>query len=133
MAATTSPRATSKQSGGHQNHPNSHQNSHQNNNRNAPSSSSSSRNKPSDIRNRHSGHVTQPQAQQLQQYQQQQPKKEIIGNYLLQKKLGVGTFGEVRLAIHIPTGEKNIPQNILSNITENITQNIRQKITLYIL
>lgn len=38
--------------------------------------------------------------------QQQAPSKQIIGNYLLQKKLGVGTFGEVRLGIHIPTGEK---------------------------
>jgi serine/threonine protein kinase len=34
-----------------------------------------------------------------------QPNKQIVGNYQLQRKLGVGTFGEVRLAIHLPTGQ----------------------------
>ena len=62
-----------------------------------------SKNKPSsEGRSRTSGTGQSSQSGQSQQPQ----KKEIIGNYLLQKKLGVGTFGEVRLAIHIPTGKK---------------------------
>lgn len=33
-------------------------------------------------------------------------KVEVIGNYILSKEVGKGTFGVVRLAKHIPTGEK---------------------------
>lgn len=29
-----------------------------------------------------------------------------IGNYVLGKTIGEGTFGKVKLAIHLPTGEK---------------------------
>jgi len=34
------------------------------------------------------------------------PKKQVIGNYVLGKTVGEGTFGKVKLAIHLPTGEK---------------------------
>ena len=30
----------------------------------------------------------------------------VIGNYKVSKTIGEGTFGKVRLGIHIPTGEK---------------------------
>ena len=33
-------------------------------------------------------------------------KKKIIGNYVLGRSLGEGTFAKVKLAVHIPTGEK---------------------------
>ncbi len=36
-----------------------------------------------------------------------QPKV-ILGNYRLEKTIGEGTFGKVKLAIHIPTQEKVI-------------------------
>lgn len=32
--------------------------------------------------------------------------KKQIGNYLIGKTLGQGTFGKVKLGIHIPTSEK---------------------------
>ena len=35
-----------------------------------------------------------------------QKKQNIVGNYLLEKTIGEGTFGKVKLAIHIPTGEQ---------------------------
>jgi hypothetical protein len=30
----------------------------------------------------------------------------VIGNYSLEKTIGEGTFGKVKLGYHIPTGEK---------------------------
>ena len=33
-------------------------------------------------------------------------KKQIIGNYRIEKTIGEGTFGKVKLGIHIPTEEK---------------------------
>jgi serine/threonine protein kinase len=33
-------------------------------------------------------------------------KRKIVGQYMFGKTIGEGTFGKVRLAIHIPTGEK---------------------------
>ena len=30
----------------------------------------------------------------------------LLGNYILQKTIGEGTFGKVKLGIHIPTNEK---------------------------
>ncbi len=35
-----------------------------------------------------------------------QEKRQIVGQYMLGKTIGEGTFGKVKLAIHIPTGEK---------------------------
>jgi hypothetical protein len=35
-------------------------------------------------------------------------QKKVVGNYLLGKTIGEGTFGKVQLAIHMPTGEKVI-------------------------
>ncbi len=35
----------------------------------------------------------------------------IIGNYRLEKTIGEGTFGKVKLGIHIPTEEKVILNN----------------------
>jgi serine/threonine protein kinase len=34
------------------------------------------------------------------------PKRQIVGQYMLGKTIGEGTFGKVKLAVHIPTGEK---------------------------
>ena len=81
MAATSSSRGSSRQTGG--------------------TNRASSKSRPSDGRSKNSGAVGQSQPQQVHQHQN---FKEVVGNYMLQKKLGVGTFGEVRLAIHIPTG-----------------------------
>jgi 5'-AMP-activated protein kinase catalytic alpha subunit len=33
-------------------------------------------------------------------------KRSLIGNYFLQKTIGEGTFGKVKLGIHTLTGEK---------------------------
>lgn len=33
-------------------------------------------------------------------------KRQIVGQYMIGKTIGEGTFGKVKLAIHIPTGEK---------------------------
>lgn len=33
-------------------------------------------------------------------------KRQIVGQYMVGKTIGEGTFGKVKLAIHIPTGEK---------------------------
>eukprot|EP01038_Epipyxis_sp_PR26KG_P012421 gene12421-16659_t len=35
-----------------------------------------------------------------------QEKRKIIGQYMIGKTIGEGTFGKVKLAVHIPTGEK---------------------------
>ena len=35
----------------------------------------------------------------------EQPRK-MVGNYILGKTIGEGTFGKVKIAVHIPTGEK---------------------------
>ena len=35
-----------------------------------------------------------------------QKKQNIVGNYRIEKTIGEGTFGKVKLAIHIPTGEQ---------------------------
>lgn len=45
------------------------------------------------------------QRQQQQQAQTSQPRK-IVGQYMLGKSIGEGTFGKVKLAVHLPTGEK---------------------------
>jgi serine/threonine protein kinase len=37
---------------------------------------------------------------------QQQQQHKIVGSYMLGKTIGEGTFGKVKLAMHIPTGEK---------------------------
>ena len=36
-----------------------------------------------------------------------------MGQYMLGKTIGEGTFGKVKLAIHIPTGEKVTIWNVL--------------------
>ena len=36
----------------------------------------------------------------------QNSKKQIIGNYRIEKTIGEGTFGKVKLGIHIPTEEQ---------------------------
>ena len=81
MAATSFSKASSRQTGGTNRGP--------------------SKSRPSDGKSRGHNNVGPSLSQQLQQ---NQSKREIVGNYSIQKKLGVGTFGEVRLAIHIPTG-----------------------------
>jgi serine/threonine protein kinase len=37
---------------------------------------------------------------------QVKPGEKKIGNYILGKSIGEGTFGKVKLGVHIPTGEK---------------------------
>ena len=32
--------------------------------------------------------------------------RKVVGHYLLGKTIGEGTFGKVKIAVHIPTGEK---------------------------
>lgn len=34
------------------------------------------------------------------------PRRQIVGQYMIGKTIGEGTFGKVKLAVHIPTGEK---------------------------
>jgi len=34
------------------------------------------------------------------------PKRQIVGQYMIGRTIGEGTFGKVKLAVHIPTGEK---------------------------
>jgi serine/threonine protein kinase len=43
-------------------------------------------------------------------------KRQIVGQYMLGKTIGEGTFGKVKLAVHMPTGEKvsEKPQPIVS-------------------
>ena len=33
-------------------------------------------------------------------------ERKVVGQYMLGKTIGEGTFGKVKLAIHVPTGEK---------------------------
>lgn len=33
-------------------------------------------------------------------------QRKVIGHYMLGKTIGEGTFGKVKIAIHLPTGEK---------------------------
>jgi hypothetical protein len=33
-------------------------------------------------------------------------QRKVVGQYMLGKTIGEGTFGKVKLAIHLPTGEK---------------------------
>lgn len=33
-------------------------------------------------------------------------ERKVIGQYMLGKTIGEGTFGKVKLAVHLPTGEK---------------------------
>lgn len=40
--------------------------------------------------------------------QNQSEKRQIVGQYMLGKTIGEGTFGKVKLAAHMPTGEKVI-------------------------
>lgn len=35
-------------------------------------------------------------------------QRKVVGQYMLGKTIGEGTFGKVKLAIHLPTGEKVI-------------------------
>ncbi len=37
---------------------------------------------------------------------QLKPGEKKIGNYILGKSIGEGTFGKVKLGVHVPTGEK---------------------------
>lgn len=39
-------------------------------------------------------------------YRELEPHEKRIGNYILGKSIGEGTFGKVKLGIHEPTGEK---------------------------
>ena len=36
----------------------------------------------------------------------QATQRKVIGQYMLGKTIGEGTFGKVKIAIHLPTGEK---------------------------
>jgi len=33
-------------------------------------------------------------------------QRKIVGNYMIGKTIGEGTFGKVKLAVHLPSGEK---------------------------
>jgi hypothetical protein len=41
------------------------------------------------------------------------PGEMKIGNYILGKSIGEGTFGKVKLGVHVPTGEKVSPHNFV--------------------
>lgn len=53
-------------------------------------------------------HSSRPnsRAQQLADQQALSEKRQIVGQYMLGKTIGEGTFGKVKLAAHMPTGEK---------------------------
>jgi serine/threonine protein kinase len=46
------------------------------------------------------------QQQQLRNVAPQNEVKKRVGNYVIGNTVGEGTFGKVKVAIHIPTGEK---------------------------
>lgn len=52
-------------------------------------------------------------------------KRQIVGQYMLGKTIGEGTFGKVKLAVHMPTGEK-VSRRIILRSTKacNNTKNI---------
>ena len=41
------------------------------------------------------------------------PGEKKIGNYILGKSIGEGTFGKVKLGVHVPTGEKVSPYSFV--------------------
>lgn len=53
--------------------------------------------------------------------------KSIIGNYRLEKTIGEGTFGKVKLGIHIPTEER---VKFIFNIKFNFTYNFYKFLNL---
>jgi serine/threonine protein kinase len=44
-----------------------------------------------------------------------QEKHKVVGQYMLGKTIGEGTFGKVKLAVHIPTGEKVSSSSTISS------------------
>jgi serine/threonine protein kinase len=44
----------------------------------------------------------------------------VVGQYLVGKTIGEGTFGKVKLAIHIPTGEKVTVFKVINTVEHNI-------------
>ena len=47
-----------------------------------------------------------PSSRGISGREQTSSHKKVVGNYMLGKTIGEGTFGKVQLAIHLPTGEK---------------------------
>jgi hypothetical protein len=74
-----------------------------------PRSSSSTTNR-SSSRNSYSKPASRPTSRSQHpdggNFQQPSEKRQIVGQYMLGKTIGEGTFGKVRLAAHMPTGEK---------------------------
>jgi hypothetical protein len=50
--------------------------------------------------------VTRPSNKALYGANSNVEKRQIVGQYMLGKTIGEGTFGKVKLGVHIPTGEK---------------------------
>ena len=72
------------------------------------SGAGSASSRPSSNRSRAAGQSQQQQTAQGQSAQQQlqQQQRQVVGQYMLGKTIGEGTFGKVKLAVHMPTGEK---------------------------